>query len=225
MIPEVVLRAILKSYASKGYAEVREIAEVLELEEEDVESAASLYGLEIERGRVILEDPISLVLELGARGHSVEDLMLALGWRDLEALCSKILELEGFATLRNFRFSSAGRRHEIDVVGLRKPYVVLVECKRWKRVPRSKIEEAVERHVERVRALARSIDGTRLYPLVLHWGKALLAPVIATLLQGELLVHGGVPIAPVYKLAGLLRELDSYADSLALFEFTARSLL
>lgn len=225
MIPEVVLRAILKSYASRGYAEVREIAETLELEEGDVEAAARLYGLRIEQGRVVLEDPISLVLELGARGHSVEDLMLALGWRDLEALCSRILELEGFATVRNFRFSSAGRRHEVDVVGLKKPYVVLVECKKWRRIPRLKIEEAAERHVERVRALARSIDSTRLYPLVLQWERALLVPVIATLLQGELLVHGGVPIAPVCKLAGLLRELDSYADSLALFELTARSLL
>lgn len=175
-----------------------------------------------EEGGFAAPDRIALVESLLAYGFTAEYLASFFTWRDFEAFSDNVLARHGYSSLRNFRFSRGGRRFEVDILALKKPLILCVECKHYKK-PKTAIlsKQSIERHIERAKALAESMAGLTLSIGVSGWGRLKVIPLIITLMQEG--IHKGVPVVPVFKLNSFLLELDPNLDSICSFESSASS--
>ena len=116
---------------------------------------------------------------------------------------------------RRFRFKEADRTWEVDVLGLREPLIVSVDCKHWIRGwRRSALTRAVGSQVERTRALARALPSLRERLELSGWDQARLVPVVLALAPGPLKFHDGVPIVPILQLQDFLNELPAHLTEL-----------
>lgn len=170
-----------------------------------------------EGDKLIAPDRVSLVEALLSYGFTAECLARLLSWKSFEEFLGGVFDRHGYSLIRNFRFSCGGRRFEVDILALKKPLVICVECKHYKR-PRTAAPDKriLERHTERTRALAESIPGLSLELGVSGWGKIKVLPLIVTLLQESF--YRKIPVVPVFKLNSFLLELDANIDSMCYFE-------
>ncbi len=159
------------------------------------------------KGGLTVLDRIALVEFLLSHGFTVENLASLLTWRDFEAFSEEVFTKHGYSSLRNFRFSQGKRRFEVDLLALKKPLLLCVECKHYRR-PRTTMlsKQIIERHMERVKALAESMPSLTLDLGVSGWGRVKVLPLIITLTQEGM--YRRVPIVPVFKLNAFLLELD-----------------
>jgi len=126
------------------------------------------------------------------RGAQIDEAAEHLDWKDFEGLAAMILEMMGFATIRNLILTNP--RMEIDVVGIKLGIALLIDCKHWKRHSQSAIQEAVRKQIERTRHYAAKTDG------------AVAAPVIVTLYQDKASFIDKVPIVPIFQFAAFVEE-------------------
>lgn len=156
---------------------------------------------------------LNLAIRAVELGVDIERVSRALGWREFEEMAAYIFEENGFEVQRRLRFKAEGRRWEIDLVAIRRPYILCAECKRWRRGMRGlALERVVERQLRRVRALVTAgvarvlkIGGWKalhLLPLVL-----LLSPPLRRLLEG-------VPIIPILELPSFLGAFEGHLKEL-----------
>ncbi|MEM1511528.1 MAG: restriction endonuclease [Candidatus Jordarchaeales archaeon] len=173
-----------------------------------------------EKDGLAVLDKIALLEALLSRGFTVEYLASLFTWRDFEAFSDEVFARHGYSSLRNFRFSQGGRRFEVDLLALKKPLLLCVECKHYKK-PRTTMpsKQSIERHVERAKALAKSIPSLTLDVGVSGWGHVKVVPLIITLTQEG--IHKGVPVIPVFKLNTFLLELNSNIGLICSFEAEA----
>jgi Holliday junction resolvase-like predicted endonuclease len=151
-------------------------------------------------------------LRSGADLEKVSDL---LRWKEFEGMAAFALENNGYLVQRNVRFKNGGRRWEIDVVGLRKPLVVCMDCKHWHhRLYESTTKKIVNEQIARVHALATSLPNPaiRIIPATSNAYKFL--PVVLSLIVDESKFFGGVPIVPILQLQDFLNHLPTCTDSL-----------
>ncbi|HVP23025.1 MAG TPA: restriction endonuclease [Conexivisphaerales archaeon] len=88
------------------------------------------------------------------RGVSMQELSLALDWKEFEALASRAFECLGYRTWKNFRLRRP--RREIDVIGVNSGFAIALDCKHWQRVSPSVLRPLALKQLERARALASS---------------------------------------------------------------------
>lgn len=75
---------------------------------------------------------ISLVaLEYGA---DIEEVCKLLSWREFEAFSKSVLEKNSYLCIQNFRFKQNQKRYEIDVVGSKKPLILCIDSKHYKKI-------------------------------------------------------------------------------------------
>jgi Holliday junction resolvase-like predicted endonuclease len=151
-------------------------------------------------------------LRSGADLERVSDL---LQWKEFEGMAAFALENNGYLVQRNVRFKHGGRRWEIDVVGLRKPLVVCMDCKHWHhRLCESTTKKIVNEQIARVHALAISLPNPaiRIVPATSDTYKFL--PVVLSLIVDESKFFEGVPIVPILQLQDFLNHLPTCTDSL-----------
>jgi Holliday junction resolvase-like predicted endonuclease len=151
-------------------------------------------------------------LKSGADLERVSDL---LKWKEFEGMAAFALENNGYLVQRNVRFKHGGRRWEIDVVGLRKPLVICMDCKHWHhRLCESMAKKIVKEQVARVNALAISLPNPaiRIVPAIDNDYKFL--PVVLSLIVDESKFFEGVPIVPILQLQDFLNHLPTCTDSL-----------
>lgn len=173
-----------------------------------------------EKDGLAVLDRIALLEALLSRGFTVEYLASLFTWRDFEAFSDEVFTKHGYFSLRNFRFSQGGRRFEVDLLALKKPLLLCVECKHYKK-PKAIMpsKQSMERHVERAKALAKSMPRLTLDVGVSGWGHVKVIPLIITLTQEG--IQKGVPVVPVFKLNTFLLELDSNIDLICSFDAEA----
>jgi hypothetical protein len=94
---------------------------------------------------------------------------------------------------------------EIDVVGKKMNTALLIDCKHWKHMNKSALDEIVKKQIERVK---RFVYDERISAL----------PVIVTLHQEQIQFVDNVPIVPIMKLSSFLDEFVGNLDSLASIE-------
>ncbi|MBS7287571.1 MAG: restriction endonuclease [Candidatus Freyarchaeota archaeon] len=175
-----------------------------------------------EEGGFAAPDRIALVESLLAYGFTAEYLASFFTWRDFEAFSDDVLFRHGYSSLRNFRFSRGGRRFEVDILALKKPLVLCVECKHYKKPKTTMLsKQSIERHIERAKALAESMESLTLSMGVSGWGRLKVVPFIITLTQEGM--YKEIPIIPVFKLNTFLLELDQNINSICFFEAEASS--
>ncbi len=136
-------------------------------------------------------------------GADFEDVSEYLNWRDFESLTGIILEEKDFAVTKNLILTKP--RMEIDVIGKKMDIALLIDCKHWKNMSKSALDEIVRKQIERVKHFVSTENISAL-------------PVIVTLHQESIRFVGNVPIVPIMKLSSFLDEFVGNLDSLKSIE-------
>jgi len=136
-------------------------------------------------------------------GADVEDVSEYLDWKDFESLTGIILEVKDFEVTKNLILTKP--RMEIDVIGRKMDIALLIDCKHWKNMSKSALDEIVEKQIERVKHFVSVENISAL-------------PVIVTLHQETIQFIGNVPIVPIMKLSSFLDEFVGNLDSLKSIE-------
>jgi Holliday junction resolvase-like predicted endonuclease len=155
-----------------------------------------------------------LIQHLHERGFTVDPESVAryFTWREFEDFVSFVFQTWGFRVVSRFRLISYGL--EIDVVALRRPYLVLVEVKHWSRARSTR--EVVRTHLIKVRKL---LNDPQLIArkLSLDWDYAVIIPLVVTWHDVGIVVKEGVPVVGIIRLNSLLQQFESIIDAAASF--------
>ena len=135
-------------------------------------------------------------------GAIIEDVSEYLDWKDFESLTGLILEEKDFDVTKNLILTKP--RMEIDVIGRKMEIALLIDCKHWKNMSKSALDEIVKKQIERVK---RYVSDENISAL----------PVIVTLHQ-EIQFIDNVPIVPIMKLSSFLDEFVGNLDSMKSIE-------
>ncbi|MBB46781.1 MAG: hypothetical protein CMO18_02935 [Thaumarchaeota archaeon] len=135
-----------------------------------------------------LKDAISAIKS----GVPIEEASRDVDWKDFEGLVAEILESKNFEVTRNFRMKKPTM--EIDVVGIHLGTAVLIDCKHWKRMTNSALENIVLKQIDRVKHYVTITD------------EVMAAPVIVTLYQEGVKLVNKVPIVPVMQFSSFIDE-------------------
>ena len=133
-------------------------------------------------------------------GATIEDVSEFLSWQDFEELVSRILDENGFHIQKNLILTKP--RMEIDVVGIKLGISILIDCKHWKRMTQSALNDIVEKQVERVKSYVQKTESTS------------AIPVIVTLHQENVDFVNQVPIVPIMELSSFLDEFYGNLDKM-----------
>jgi len=136
-------------------------------------------------------------------GADLEDVSEYLNWKDFESLTGIILEEKDFEVTKNLILTKP--RMEIDVIGKKMDIALLIDCKHWKNMSKSALDEIVRKQIERVKHFVSIENMSAL-------------PVIVTLHQESIQFVGNVPIVPIMKLSSFLDEFVGNLDSLISIE-------
>lgn len=148
---------------------------------------------------ISLTQRLDLAILALKKGVDVERVCQVLGWQEFEDLVALVLDTSGFSTQKHFRFKNRDRRFEIDVLGVKRPFVFLVECKHWtKSWQRSATMKIVEKQIERTEALVNSFQEVRGRLALDGWREAWLLPLILTLSETPLKTYKKVPVIPIF---------------------------
>ncbi|MCC6049321.1 MAG: restriction endonuclease [Thermofilum sp.] len=207
------VRIALARLLRDGSASLEELASEARTTPEHVVRLLEGFPVRVEGGRVLVESKADLLLEAWRRGVDPVEMALKSGWRDFERVCGGVFERCGYRVLLNVRVRSQGRLFELDVVAVRKPWVLAVDCKRWSRLRSSSLKSAAVMQKERGRALASALSQS-LRAEVRGWTEAKVVPLVVNLHEGQLKIYEGVPVVPLSKLVSFLNEFELYEDEL-----------
>ena len=145
-------------------------------------------------------DKLKIAMALLVKGFPIDELSIALNWRDFEGLTAEILSSKNFAVLKNMMLTKP--RMEIDVVGIRLGIAILIDCKHWKRYNVSALSTAVKKQIERTKKYVAKTPG------------AIAVPVIVTLYQDKIDFIENVPIVPIFQFASFIDEFYGNIDQM-----------
>ena len=204
MNPKLVVKGI--NGIIEGGVSVTDFSVICELDE--INAKELLYTL-VQNGIGTLNDDIVdfdipndrlqtalFAINLGA---DLEDVSEYLNWKDFESLTGFILEEKYFEVTKNLILTKP--RMEIDVIGKKMGIALLIDCKHWKNMSKSELDEIVKKQIERVKHFVSTENMSAL-------------PVIVTLHQETIQFVGNVPIVPIMKLSSFLDEFVGNLDSL-----------
>ncbi len=149
-------------------------------------------------------DKLKIAMTLLEKGFPLDEISVALGWRDFEGLTAEILSSKGFAVIKNMILTKP--RMEIDVVGIRLGIAILIDCKHWKRYGLSSLSTAVKKQVERTKQYVAKTQGS------------MAVPVIVTLYQDEIDFIERVPIVPIFQFSSFIDEFYGNVDQMKTIE-------
>ena len=145
-------------------------------------------------------DKLKIAMDLLVKGFPIDELSIALNWRDFEGLTAEILSSKNFAVMKNMMLTKP--RMEIDVVGIRLGIAILIDCKHWKRYSTSALSTAVKKQVERTKKYVAKTPG------------AIAVPVMVTLYQDKINFIENVPIVPIFQFASFIDEFYGNIDQM-----------
>ena len=139
-----------------------------------------------------MENKLKTALPDIKSGAPIEEASRDVDWKDFEGLVAEILESKNFEVTRNFRMKKPTM--EIDVVGIHLGTTVLIDCKHWKRMNDSALENIVLKQIDRVKHYVATTNET------------VAAPVIVTLYQEVTKFVNKVPIVPIIQFSSFIDE-------------------
>ena len=95
---------------------------------------------------------------------------------------------------------------EIDVVGIHLGTAVLIDCKHWKRMSNSALENIVLKQIERVKHYVGTTN------------ENMAAPVIVTLYQETIKFVNRVPIVPIMQFSSFIDEFYGNLENIRTVE-------
>ena len=149
-------------------------------------------------------DKLKTAILLIENGLPLDEIAIALDWKDFEGLTGEILESKNFAVIKNLIMTKP--RMEIDVVGIRLGIAMLIDCKHWKRYSSSSLSEAVRKQVERTKQYIAKTPGS------------IAVPVIVTLYQDKIDFIDRVPIVPIFQFSSFVDEFYGNLEEMKTIE-------
>ena len=147
-----------------------------------------------------VSDKLKIAVALLEKGFPIDDISIALDWRDFEGLTAEILSSKDFAVIKNMMLTKP--RMEIDVVGIKLGIAILIDCKHWKRYSTSSLTSAVKKQIERTKKYVEKTQG------------AIAVPVIVTLYQDKVDFIENVPIVPIFQFSSFIDEFYGNIDQM-----------
>ena len=147
-----------------------------------------------------VSDKLKIAVALLEKGFPIDDISIALDWRDFEGLTAEILSSKDFAVIKNMILTKP--RMEIDVIGIRLGIAILIDCKHWKRYSTSSLTSAVKKQIERTKKYVEKTQG------------AIAVPVIVTLYQDKVNFIDNVPIVPIFQFSSFIDEFYGNIDKM-----------
>ena len=200
---------------SEGNHSIKEIASKMRLNSRIIINLLTNLGIGVINGGNVFfkpDDRFTVALIIAKHGISLNEISRCLTWRDFEHITSKILEEYGYATIRNIHLTKP--RFEIDILGFKSGFGLVVDCKHWKHnLGLSKTDKVAISQKKRSQALMKS-----------HYAKDLsldyVLPVIITLYAEIVSFIYRIPIVPVDKISSFLNEVDGHLSDLTLVKDT-----
>lgn len=137
-------------------------------------------------------------------GNDIETVSKYLTWQDFEAFASDLLNLAGYVSERDLRFSKPIRM-QIDVLGINyaSQLAIVADCKHWKRNDLSSLYSCAKRQAERASKL------------LAHRRRISYAiPIILTLHVINIKFVDGIPLVPVSKFNSFVEELPLHLSEM-----------
>jgi len=147
-----------------------------------------------------VSDKLKIAVALLEKGFPINEISIALDWRDFEGLTAEILLSKNFAVIKNLILTKP--RMEIDVIGIRLGIAILIDCKHWKRYSTSSLTNAVKKQIERTKKYVEKTQG------------AIAVPVIVTLYQDKVNFIENVPIVPIFQFSSFIDEFYGNIDQM-----------
>lgn len=168
---------------------------------------------------------LKLAVKVASLGADVESISDLLCWQEFEEIAALALKNNGYLVKKNVRFKHKEKRWEIDVIGCKKPLVVSIDCKHWKRaISSSAIKRIVELQTQRTQALADSIPNVKLKIECSKWSKAKFIPAVISLFPSAFKFYDKVPIVPILQLQDFICQLPACTGSLRVLNKTFQTL-
>jgi len=159
---------------------------------------------------------IGIAVRAVVLGGDLERVSRGLGWLEFENFVALAFQENGYAVRRHLRFRSQGRRWEVDLLALRRPLMVLVECKHWLHgLAASIIRKTVKEHLAKAKAFTEALPGLRRGVNLLGWSHATVVPALVSLTQSPFKFYEAVPIVPVLQLPSFISDLPAHIPHLA----------
>ena len=224
-IKREVILSILKT--SPNEVTVKELYEICRVPKEVIDETLrslkteALISVEDSEVKTNSEQRINLALKAVKLGGDIEQICKFISWREFEDVTASAFSLNDYRIRRNFRFSWAERRWEIDVIAMKNPIIVCVDCKYWKKgLTRHSIAEIVKDHVERTKVFTEALKtlggNLNLKGLV----NIVSVPTIVSLHSASLKFYKKVPIVPILQLHSFINDLPVHIDLLRRFKNT-----
>lgn len=141
-----------------------------------------------------------------------------LSWTEFESIAAQAFEANGYRVMKNFRFKQASRKWEIDVIGFKKPLILCMDCKHWKRGwQKAATMKAVEAQIERTKAFAEAVPNYYQKVRLNEWEAATIVPIVLSLTAGPYKFYNNVPIVPILQLQDFISELPAHVHLLKSF--------
>jgi Holliday junction resolvase-like predicted endonuclease len=161
---------------------------------------------------------INLAIHAINHGTDIERVCKVLEWIEFENFTATAFEKNNFDVKRRFRFKTAQRRWEIDVLAYSEPIIVCVDCKRWRRGwNNSAINKMATAQAQRTEVLSKYLQDIQHNLDFTDWKKAILFPVILSLFPGSVKFYNKVPVVPILQLQNFLDEFQGYKNEIAHF--------
>jgi len=149
-------------------------------------------------------DKLKIAIILLEKGFPIDEISVALDWKDFEGLTAVILASKNFAVIKNMMLTKP--RMEIDVIGIRLGIAILIDCKHWKRSSISSLTTVVKKQIERTKHYVAKTPG------------AVSVPVIVTLYQDKVDFIESVPIVPIFQFSSFIDEFYGNIDQMKTIE-------
>ena len=149
-------------------------------------------------------DKLKIAIKLLEKGYPIDEISIALDWKDFEGLTGEIMSSKSFAVIKNMILTKP--RMEIDVIGIRLGIAILIDCKHWKRYGISALKTAVKKQIERTKHYVEKTPG------------AMAVPVIVTLYQDKINFIENVPIVPIFQFSSFIDEFYGNIDQMRTIE-------
>jgi len=149
-------------------------------------------------------DKLKIAVVLLENGFPIDEISIALDWKDFEGLTAEILTSKNFAVIKNMILTKP--RMEIDIVGIRLGIAILIDCKHWKRYSISSLTAVVKKQIKRTKSYVAKTQGST------------AVPVIVTLYRDKIDFIENVPIVPIFQFSSFIDEFYGNLDQMKTIE-------
>ncbi len=149
-------------------------------------------------------DKLKIAVALLENGLPIDEISVALDWKDFEGLTAAILTSKDFAVIKNMILTKP--RMEIDIIGIRLGVTILIDCKHWKRYSISSLTTVVKKQIKRTKHYVAKTQGV------------IAVPVIVALYSDKVDFIENVPIVPIFKFSSFIDEFYGNLDQMKTIE-------